>query len=155
MYICICKRLKRVDFRCKVSKVYLNIGIAFETHCLFIFIFVCFIVYDVTNVNTFKNLRRWLREVKLFATENVIKVLVGNKIDLEQNREVTRKIGSSFAREHGMLFFEASAKTYQGVQDAFDELVEKLLDTSIGCPSSINIANKERFKAKDGCCLLI
>ena len=63
-----------------------------------------------------------------FSTkENIIKMLVGNKIDREDNREITRDEGLRFARKHSMLFIEASARTSDGVQQAFEELVQKVM----------------------------
>lgn len=88
------------------------------------------LVYDVTRRDTFENISEWLKEVDIFTTkDNVIKVLVGNKIDLEAARQVPRQEAINFARENNMLFFEASAKTEVGVQQAFLELVEKILDS--------------------------
>lgn len=57
---------------------------------------------------------------------NLVKMLVGNKIDREDSRDVTRDEGARFARKHSMLFIEASARTREGVQIAFEELVEKV-----------------------------
>ncbi len=54
-------------------------------------------------------------------------MLVGNKIDREDSREVTRDEGARFARKHSMLFIEASARTREGVQIAFEELVQKVV----------------------------
>jgi Ras-related protein Rab-18 len=58
---------------------------------------------------------------------NIVKMLVGNKIDREDSREVTRDEGVRFARKHSMLFIEASARTREGVQIAFEELVQKVI----------------------------
>jgi Ras-related protein Rab-18 len=58
---------------------------------------------------------------------NLIKMLVGNKIDREDSREVTRDEGARFARKYSMLFIEASARTREGVQIAFEELVQNSL----------------------------
>jgi GTPase SAR1 family protein len=58
---------------------------------------------------------------------NLIKMLVGNKIDREDSREVTRDEGARFARKYSMLFIEASARTREGVQIAFEELVQKVI----------------------------
>ncbi|TRY99359.1 hypothetical protein DNTS_014898 [Danionella cerebrum] len=55
-------------------------------------------------------------------------MLVGNKID-KADREIDRDEGEMFARKHSMLYIESSAKTKDGVQCAFEELVEKILQT--------------------------
>uniref|UniRef100_A0A8C1WTU9 RAB18, member RAS oncogene family n=1 Tax=Cyprinus carpio TaxID=7962 RepID=A0A8C1WTU9_CYPCA len=79
--------------------------------------------------DTFTKLENWLNELETYCTRNdLVKMLVGNKID-KDNREVDRNEGLKFARKHSMLFIEASAKTRDGVQCAFEELVEKILQT--------------------------
>jgi Ras-related protein Rab-18 len=90
------------------------------------------LVYDVTRRATFTDLSDvWLKEVDRYSTnEDCIKMLIGNKVDLEEHeRVVTKKEGIAFARQHGCLFLEASAKTSINVQRCFDELVQKILDT--------------------------
>ncbi|KAF4106587.1 hypothetical protein G5714_012577 [Onychostoma macrolepis] len=87
------------------------------------------LVYDVTRRETFAKLDNWLNELDTYCTRNdLVKMLVGNKIDKE-DRELEREEGLKFARKHSMLFIESSAKTRDGVQCAFEELVEKILQT--------------------------
>ncbi|CAB1317894.1 unnamed protein product [Coregonus sp. 'balchen'] len=108
------------------------------------------LVYDVTKRDTFTRLENWLNELETYCTRNdLVKMLVGNKIDKEENREVDRNEGLKFARKHSMLFIEASAKTRDGVQCAFEELVEKILQTpglweSDTQPRGVQLGDKEQ-----------
>lgn len=63
--------------------------------------------------------------IEYFPENEVIMMLVGNKIDLG-NRAVTKQEGEAMARKHGMMFIETSAKNKIGIQEAFEELVNKV-----------------------------
>eukprot|EP00053_Salpingoeca_punica_P003855 m.45580 g.45580 ORF g.45580 m.45580 type:complete len:206 (+) comp12459_c0_seq1:96-713(+) len=86
------------------------------------------LVYDCNRRESFEHVQTWLNEVDVYATSpNMVKMLIGNKIDLD--RAVSTEEGRRFAEEHSMLFIECSAKTKKGVQQAFEELAQKVLDT--------------------------
>ncbi|KAM9112652.1 ras-related protein Rab-18-B-like [Pangshura tecta] len=71
----------------------------------------------------------WLNKLETYATQsNIVKMLVGNKID-KPNCEINKRETLQFARKHSMLFIETSAKTWEGVQCAFEEVVIKILQT--------------------------
>ncbi|KAM8795304.1 ras-related protein Rab-18-B-like [Eudromia elegans] len=87
------------------------------------------LVYDVTRKDTFTGLEGWLNELETYNTRsNIVKMLVGNKTD-KPDREVERREGLQFARKRSLLFIETSAKTEDGVIQAFEELVLKILQT--------------------------
>ncbi|CAN0893252.1 Ras-related protein RABC1 [Linum grandiflorum] len=92
-------------------------------------------VYDVTRRETFTNLSDiWAKEIDLYSTnQDCIKMLVGNKVDKESERVVTKKEGVDFAREYGCLFLECSAKTRVNVEQCFEELVLKVTEIKITC----------------------
>ena len=80
---------------------------------------IILVVYDITNKDTFVHTEHWVNETKDLKRDDAIFVLVGNKIDLEENRVVTRKEAEDFATEKGFLFHEVSAKTGDQVHELF------------------------------------
>uniref|UniRef100_A0A7S3VUP7 Uncharacterized protein n=1 Tax=Dunaliella tertiolecta TaxID=3047 RepID=A0A7S3VUP7_DUNTE len=88
-------------------------------------------VYDVTRRETFDNIEAiWLKEVDMYATvDDAIKMVVANKTDLAGRREVSAEEGHDLAKKHGCLFVQTSAKTNEAVDQAFDELLNKVLET--------------------------
>lgn len=77
------------------------------------------IVYDITSRQSFENVRKWISEVDRLATPQVCKLLVGNKADLADKREVSKQEGQSLADGLGIPFMETSAKTAYNVKDMF------------------------------------
>jgi len=77
------------------------------------------LVYDITRRATFDNISRWLEDVRQHSNFNMEIILIGNKSDLECQRTVQKEEGYAFAREHGLLFMETSAKTSFNVDEAF------------------------------------
>ncbi|XP_077287571.1 ras-related protein Rab-4B-like [Arctopsyche grandis] len=77
------------------------------------------LVYDSTSRDSFNALSNWLRDARTLASPNIVILLVGNKKDLEQAREVTFMEASQFAQENELVFLETSAKTGENVEEAF------------------------------------
>ena len=87
------------------------------------------LVYSITDRASFSSLQHWLQEIQTYSTNSdAVILLVGNKCDEEGARVVSRDEGRQWAREHGMLFIEASAKTDEGVKQAFEELSQKIVE---------------------------
>ena len=76
-------------------------------------------MYDVTDLDSFNNVKQWLHEIDRYAAENVNKLLVGNKSDLTGKRVVSTEQGKEFADSLGIEFLETSAKTSTNVEQAF------------------------------------
>jgi Ras-related protein Rab-1A len=83
-------------------------------------------VYDVTNKDSFDNVRQWMQEIEKFASENVNKLLVGNKSDLEEQREVTYDEGVELAKKFDIPFLEVSAKNAFHVDDTFTTMATEI-----------------------------
>ncbi|XP_004694729.1 PREDICTED: ras-related protein Rab-2B isoform X2 [Condylura cristata] len=77
------------------------------------------LVYDITRRETFNHLTSWLEDARQHSSSNMVIMLIGNKSDLESRRDVRREEGEAFAREHGLIFMETSAKTACNVEEAF------------------------------------
>ena len=92
---------------------------------------VVFLTYDITRQDTFNNLKEWLGEVKSNTTGVVTVYLIGNRADLEDEREVTREVAEAFCKENKIArFFETSAKTGQNVEDVFSLVAKELYLTN-------------------------
>ncbi|PIO41271.1 Ras-related protein Rab-12 [Aquarana catesbeiana] len=86
------------------------------------------LVYDITKKETFEDLPKWMKMIDKYASEDAELLLVGNKLDCESNREITRQQGEKFAQQiTGMRFCEASAKDNFNVDEIFLKLVDDIL----------------------------
>merc|ERR1712076_136688 len=86
------------------------------------------LVYDITRRETFNHLTTWLEDARRHSNSNMVIMLIGNKSDLEARRDVKREEGEAFAREHGLIFMETSAKTAANVEEAFINTAREIYD---------------------------
>ncbi|EEC16836.1 RAS-related protein, putative [Ixodes scapularis] len=84
------------------------------------------LVYDVTKENTFENIKTWIRNTDEHAAADVEKMILGNKCDMNDLRQVSRERGEKLAVEHGIKFMETSAVSSINVEDAFYTLARDI-----------------------------
>lgn len=84
------------------------------------------VVYDVTDQDSFNNVKTWLNEIDRYASENVNKLLVGNKCDLTGKKVVDFQTAKAFADELGIPFLETSAKNATNVEQAFMTMAQEI-----------------------------
>ncbi|CAK8691301.1 ras-related protein Rab-10-like [Clavelina lepadiformis] len=85
------------------------------------------LVYDITNTKSFDNISKWLRNIEEHASEDVEKMLLGNKCDMEDKRMISKERGEMIAKDHGIKFYETSAKNNINIETAFIALATDIL----------------------------
>ncbi|KAJ3615617.1 hypothetical protein Zmor_016279 [Zophobas morio] len=80
------------------------------------------LVYDITNRKSFENIQQWMKNIEQNASNDVEKIILGNKCDMDSNREVSKEEGKDLARKYGLQFYETSAKEMINIKEAFLEM---------------------------------
>ena len=105
------------------------------------------LIYDVTNIKSYENIKKWINEIKEEISEKVSTVLIANKIDNEPERKISREQGEKLAKDNDVTFFETSAKTGEGVNESVFYLVQKIIETDPEVKKrgkNLKIGNKKR-----------
>ena len=121
------------------------------------------IVYDITKKTTSESVENWLTDLKNSADQKISVILIGNKNDLEEEREVTIEEGEMKAKEFGIAFLETSALNGTNIEKAFKTLVEEVYnkchkefesvtDVEIMKGKVINLDESEKETKKSKCC---
>eukprot|EP01040_Poterioochromonas_malhamensis_P002603 gene2603-2769_t len=121
------------------------------------------LMYDISRRETFTHLNRWLEETKQNSNEHMVIMLIGNKKDLDFKRTVSFQEGEQYAKQHGLLFMEASAKNGENVEEAFMTTAIQVLehirtglytigDESHGIKVGMKSSQRKGAEDKGGCC---
>ncbi len=103
------------------------------------------LIYDVTNLQTYENVKNWIMSIREETTTNVVIYLAGNKIDVDEKlKEVKTENGQKIADEYNIKFYETSAKDGTNVNTVFEDLVQDIDDTF----SKLEGTNKNETKNK-------
>ncbi|CAJ2675928.1 unnamed protein product [Trifolium pratense] len=86
------------------------------------------LVYDITRRSSYKSVGRWLGELREFGGEDMVVILVGNKCDLGESREVEEEEAKEFAETEGLFFMETSALKNLNVEQVFLQMITKILE---------------------------
>lgn len=116
-----------------------------------------FLVYDISDEKTFDNIKTWMRNIEDNAAPDVEKMILANKCDRENKRQVSKEKGQSLAVRHGVKFYETSAQSGVNVEEAFMTMAadikrktEKKLEAPAVSKNEINL-NSDHNKKKKGC----
>ncbi|CAI2380012.1 unnamed protein product [Moneuplotes crassus] len=120
------------------------------------------VVYDVTDKESFKNIDTWMNEIEKHASDNVSRILCGNKSDLEDSRQVSTDEGKELSDTYNIRFIESSAKENANVEEAFTlmtkEIKSRVVHTEAKKPMQTQgkkLSAKSKSvgkKKKGGCC---
>ena len=110
------------------------------------------LLYDITKISSFDNIREWIRDIKEEVDENAILFLIGNKIDLSDKRVITKEKGTELAGEYKIPFFEASAKSGENVDEIFKALYKKISESYANIEKQKGSKINKKQKNNGKCC---
>ena len=123
-----------------------------------------FVVYDITNKLSFESVEKWIQDLKINSDHNITLLLIGNKKDLEDKREVSKEEGEEKAKTFGLGFIETSACTGENIDKAFETMLKEVFNknfTNNNSEEELNYINigknieldEQPQEKKSSCCL--
>ena len=107
----------------------------------------------MTEQKSFLHVTEWLKHIEKYAKENVLKFLVGNKVDLVDNRKINKEEVEKFAKEHNLPYIETSAKERINIEELFDNSLTKFLMGIQFKNEEKNIKLDQVKQNENGCCV--
>ena len=109
---------------------------------------IIFLIYDTTNYESFTNIEKWYESLSNINKEEAIFILVGNKIDLTEERKVKEDEAKKYADEHNYIFQELSALTGEGIQELFLNKLLTQIRTHLLYKGRTTVADQEEEQLK-------
>jgi Ras-related protein Rab-1A len=114
---------------------------------------VILIVYDVTDQKSFQNVTTWVECVDKFAKSNVLRILVGNKTDLEDKRVISTDEGKKLAEANGLKFYEISALKITGLYEMFEDIAKEYVEIyEQKALKNFQLKKEDAIKKRRMCC---
>ena len=110
------------------------------------------LLYDITKQSSFNNIREWIQDIREEVSPKAIIFLIGNKIDLAEQRKISKEKGIELAEEYKLPFFEASAKSGENVDEVFKALYKKISEVYGDLEREIGSKLNKRKKNQRKCC---
>lgn len=88
------------------------------------------LVYDITDEDSFQKVKNWIKELKKMLGSDIVLVIVGNKIDLQKDRNVSQEMAENYAESVGATHYETSAKNNVGIEEVFLGLTQLMITVS-------------------------
>jgi small GTP-binding protein len=112
------------------------------------------LVYDVTQRTSFEGIKNWVKQIKDQVSSRVSVVLIGNKTDLVDKREVKTEEGEELGKEYNYQFFETTAKDGININEAFEALIKTIAEKYSYKPVNhgYKLENEKVLNESKGCC---
>jgi small GTP-binding protein len=112
------------------------------------------LVYDVTQRTSFEGIKNWVKQIKEQVSSRVSVVLIGNKTDLVDKREVKTEEGEELGKEYNYQFFETTAKDGININEAFEALIKTIAEKYSYKPVNhgYKLENEKVLNESKGCC---
>ena len=117
------------------------------------------ILYDITQKSSFDHIRNWITKIDKFGKQGVLKVIVGNKLDLENNRKISKEDAENLALKYGVKLWELSAKDNTNIEEMFVDTIKtlleknsKIINESSSMGNNIKLSKNIKNKKNKKCC---
>uniref|UniRef100_A0A8C9NVT1 small monomeric GTPase n=1 Tax=Serinus canaria TaxID=9135 RepID=A0A8C9NVT1_SERCA len=113
------------------------------------------LVYDITNEKSFDNIKNWIRNIEEHASSDVERMILGNKCDMNEKRQVSKEKGEKLAIDYGIKFLETSAKSSINVEEVRDGCYTWNDNSSSGAGGPVKITENRSKKSSFFRCTLL